>query len=222
MKRKLPLAMSAALLIAVAASAEDAKATQSQPKEPVTGTFSRPKLEPYLDDSTGAEFPPEIDGLIKTQVVKNSNPYYGTVVRYAALDGSCADVYIYSLGQAPDHDTLNAHFKGVLKVIAKLPGGTGPVKSISFQKELEVKLGSKGSIDAKKAVFSFEAAGGSSFNSDLVIFAFRDKVVKIRVSRPLGVQTYAEPFEAEIASLFEAASAKSSASDDKTNSNNSH
>lgn len=196
----------AAAFQAVADEAPSAKIELSQPAGAQTGTFSRPKSEPYVDDATGVEFPVKVAGLVKTQVVRNANPYYGTVVRYASADGSCADVYIYSLGQTPDGDALKAHFQGVMKVIAKLPAGNGPVRSLSMKGEKEVKLGSGGSIPGWKAAFSFEASEGSVFDSELLLFAFKDKVVKIRVSHPAGTNVAAGPFEREIAKLFEAAS----------------
>ena len=209
MNAKMNLASVAALAVA-AAVAGDAPAVSAAPApETQTGTVSRPRAEAYVDDATGVEFPAELAGMVKTQVVKNNNPYYGTVVRYASMEGSCADVYIYSLGQAPDRETLKTHFQGVLKVIAKLPGSSGPVRSLTFKSEGDAKIGPKGSIEAKKSVFSFEAAGGALFDSELLLFAFSDKVVKIRVSRPHEAHASAEPFEREVARLFEATSPKS-------------
>lgn len=198
--------LSAAIALSAASGAfcEEPQASQAGASVPQKEIVSRPRAEPYLDEASGVEFPAELGGMVKTQVVKNANPYYGTVVRYASLDGSCADVYIYSLGQEPDSETLKAHFQGVLKVIAKLPGGSGPVRSLSFKSEGDAKLGSKGSIAAKKAVFSFEAAGGDLFDSELLIFGFKDKVVKLRVSRPRQSSASAETFERAAGKLFEA------------------
>ena len=58
---------------------------------------SLPKETPYADDATGAVFPARIGSFAKTNVTKNLNPYYGTVIRYANDYGSSADVYIYAL-----------------------------------------------------------------------------------------------------------------------------
>jgi len=174
-------------------------------------TLSRPKAEPYLDESTGVEFPSKIGSFFKSQVVKNANPYYGTVVRYGAADGSCADVYIYSLGSGLDQEQLRLHFKSVVKVIESLPSSKGgPVKEVSFKDEAKLKLGAKGSFEAYRADFSFEAAG-AVFDSDLTVFSFKDKVVKLRLSRPSGVKADVDAFVASVARLFEQAEEKSGA-----------
>ncbi len=199
-------ALASALLALLCIAA--VSASSQEPAKPKKETFSRPKAEAYLDESTGVEFPAKLGLFVKSQVVRNSNPYYGTVVRYSSSDGSCADVYIYSLGSAPDPEQLKLHFKSVLKVIESLPASSGgPVKAVSFKDEAKMKLGSKGSIEAYKADFSFEAAG-SLFDSNLALFAFKDKVVKMRVSRPSGSKVDGDAFVSGIARLFETAASK--------------
>ncbi len=190
-----------ACLLLPFAMADESFADAAAPEAPVS-ELSRPKGEPYFDEATGVEFPAELGSLFKTQVVKNNNPFYGTVVRYAGDSGLCADVYLYTLGQEPDADALKAHFQGALKVIANLPSAGGPVKTVSQIKESSVDMGPKGEFHCWRADFSFVAVGGGRFDSEMLLFPFRGRLVKIRVSRPDGSKDVADSFERELTSLF--------------------
>jgi len=203
------LALIAAFSLCLAAFGADPQGVSSG--KPASEIVSKPKFEPYLDESTGVEFPAKIGSFVKSQVVKNANPYYGTVVRYGAHDGSCADIYIYSLGSGLDQEQLSLHFKSVVKVIESMPASkVGPVKEVSFKDEAKLKLGAKGSFEAYRADFSFEAAG-LGFDSSLAVFAFKDKVVKLRISRPSGLKIDVDSFISSVARLFEQAEERSGA-----------
>lgn len=154
---------------------------------PSTETKSLPKGEPYLDQETGALFPAKAGAFIKTEVVKSPNPFYGTVVRYASPDGSCADIYIYSVGQgALDSGVVDAHFAGVKQSIERLPSAGGVVDEVVSKGESNIALdGDGGSINAKRASF-IVSAGEGDFNSELLIFPFKGKIVKLRMSSPLS------------------------------------
>ena len=95
---------------------------------------SLPKETPYADDATGAVFPARIGSFAKTNVTKNLNPYYGTVIRYANDYGSSADVYIYAL----DLKTVNLsaeqwrkHYDEVKGNITHLTGKSVPLGEIA-------------------------------------------------------------------------------------------
>ena len=194
-------------LLCLGAAADEATVpSDGDNKEIKEGIVSRPRSEPYIDDATGIEFPPELSGFIKTQVVKNVNPFYGTVVRYASHEGACADVYIYTLGQPLNDDLLKTHFQGVLKVISNLPStAKNTIKGISMKSQTEASLGARGSIKAQKALFSFDTSKVGSFDSELLVFAFRDRVIKLRISSPIGLKEAEVPFDENLARLCEKA-----------------
>ena len=165
-------AISIFLLLTLSASAFSAAAKQEH----------HPFREEYADPDTGIRFPPEIGCYRKTEVVRNFNPLIGTVIRYADADGGCADIYIYSLdssGKMISGENFLAHYRNLRKTIENLPKKTPHVSDVKtlgdviFQKKPKV---------SGRQVFFRMNIGGTLHNSDLTVFPFADKIVKIRIS----------------------------------------
>ena len=153
---------------------------------------SLPKETPYADDATGAVFPARIGSFAKTNVTKNLNPYYGTVIRYANDYGSSADVYIYAL----DLKTVNLsaeqwrkHYDEVKGNITHLTGKSVPLGEIAVLEEFTMKVPDEivkkqmlaSDLAGRRCSFSF-SIGEDPFFSELVIFPVGSRIVKLRVT----------------------------------------
>ena len=142
----------------------------------------RPFLEEYVDADTGVRLPPRIGNYRKNEVVKNFNPMIGTVVRYADSQGNCADVYIYSLDTSNldvSRKAAEAHFKEIKQVIESLPKRLGHVKEVVPLGEEALKRPPK--VDGRCASFRLSIVGDLRI-SELAVFPFKRKIVKIRAS----------------------------------------
>ena len=142
----------------------------------------RPFLEEYVDADTGVRLPPRIGNYRKNEVVKNFNPMIGTVIRYADSQGNCADVYIYSLDTSNldvSRKAAEAHFKEIKQVIESLPKRLGHVKEVVPLGEEALKRPPK--VDGRCASFRLSIVGDLRI-SELAVFPFKRKIVKIRAS----------------------------------------
>lgn len=142
----------------------------------------RPFQEKYTDPDTGIRFPSEIGGYRKTEVVRNFNPFIGTVIRYADVDGGCADIYIYSLdssGKAITGEQFMAHFRNLRKTIENLSKKSSHVTDVQTLGEENFRKPPH--VFGRQVFFRMNIAG-DLHNSDLAVFPFADKIVKIRIS----------------------------------------
>ena len=142
----------------------------------------RPFLEDYVDADTGVRLPPRIGNYKKNEVVKNFNPMIGTVVRYADPQGNCADVYIYSLDTSNldvSQKAADAHFKEIKQAIENLPKHLGHVKEVVPLGEEALKRPPK--VEGRCASFRLSIVGDLRI-SELAVFPFKRKIIKIRAS----------------------------------------
>lgn len=142
----------------------------------------RPAQESYLDEETGVTLPARIGAFRKTEVVRNFNPLIGTVIRYADSDGCSADIYIYSLtgsGRTVSADSARVHFDSIRHAILRLPQKSKQVSEVIPQREAALNV--PPNIAGHTAAFRINIAGDFR-NSELAVFPFRDKIIKLRIS----------------------------------------
>ena len=142
----------------------------------------RPFLEEYVDADTGVRLPPRIGNYRKNEVVKNFNPLIGTVIRYADPQGSCADIYIYSLdstNQVVSEKAALTHFREIKQAIENLPKRLGHVKEVQALGEEALRCPPK--VAGRCATFRLNIIGELRI-SELAVFPFRQKIIKIRAS----------------------------------------
>ncbi len=153
---------------------------------------SLPKDTPYADDATGAVFPARVASFTKTNVTKNQNPYYGTVIRYANDYGSSADVYIYALDLKTmklSAEQWRKHYEEVKGNIAHLTGKNVPLGEVAVLGEFALKVPDEivrkqmldSNLAGRRCSFSF-SIGEDPFFSELVIFPSGSRIVKLRVT----------------------------------------
>ena len=159
----------------------------------------RPFLEEYVDADTGVRLPPRIGNYRKNEVVKNFNPLIGTVIRYADPQGNCADIYIYSLdstNQVVSEKAALTHFREIKQAIENLPKRLGhdgygnacwrrSPKRLGHVKEVQA-LGEEAlrcppKVAGRCATFRLNIIGELRI-SELAVFPFRQKIIKIRAS----------------------------------------
>ena len=158
--------------------------------------FLRPALEAFVDKDTLLVFPAQIDTFQKVRVRKNENPVFGTVVRYENEDGTCADVYIYSLdtGAKPvQQDMFEAHCRETDEGILKMPEQNPKITSVSHVKAPAGKKTTEGGYEAHYRILS----GSTSMDSVLFLALYHGKLVKVRIS-----YSPEDTDEAEHAGLF--------------------
>ena len=142
----------------------------------------RPFLEEYVDADTGVRLPPRIGNYRKNEVVKNFNPLIGTVIRYADPQGNCADIYIYSLdstNQVVPEKAALTHFREIKQAIENLPKRLGHVKEVQALGEEALRCPPK--VAGRCATFRLNIIGELRI-SELAVFPFRQKIIKIRAS----------------------------------------
>ncbi len=142
----------------------------------------RPFLEEYVDADTGVRLPPRIGNYRKNEVVKNFNPLIGTVIRYADPQGNCADIYIYSLdsaNQVVSEKAALTHFREIKQAIENLPKRLGHVKEVQALGEEALRCPPK--VAGRCATFRLNIIGELRI-SELAVFPFRQKIIKIRAS----------------------------------------
>jgi len=147
-----------------------------------TETERRPFPEDYIDADTGVRFPPAIGVYRKNEVVRNFNPLIGTVVRYADMDGNCADVYIYALESGGGKITdaaVRSHFSEIRKAIENLPKKSTHVSDVQTLGEEPLRYPPH--VFGRTASFRMNIAGDLR-NSELAVFPFGNRIVKIRIS----------------------------------------
>ena len=142
----------------------------------------RPFLEEYVDADTGVRLPPRIGNYRKNEVVKNFNPLIVTVIRYADPQGNCADIYIYSLdstNQVVSEKAALTHFREIKQAIENLPKRLGHVKEVQALGEEALRCPPK--VAGRCATFRLNIIGELRI-SELAVFPFRQKIIKIRAS----------------------------------------
>ena len=142
--------------------------------------FLRPALEAFVDNDTLLVFPAQIDTFQKVRVRKNENPVFGTVVRYENEDGTCADVYIYSLdtGAKPvQQDMFEAHCRETDEGILKMPEQNPKITSVSHIAAPAGKT-PEGGYEAHYRILS----GSTHMDSILFLALYRGKLIKVRIS----------------------------------------
>ena len=169
-------------------------------------TEHHPFREAYSDQDTGVRFPAEIGSYRKTEVVRNFNPLIGTVIRYVDSDGGCADIYIYSLDSSKakiSSENFRKHYAHLKKTIENLSKKTSHVSDI---KTLDEVMYQKPPHISGRQVFYRMKIGGELHNSDLTVFPYEDKIVKIRISTPSyyssGEKNHLSFFTEYVANLF--------------------
>ena len=142
--------------------------------------FLRPALEAFVDKDTLLVFPAQVDTFQKVRVRKNENPVFGTVVRYENEDGTCADVYIYSLdtGAKPvQQDMFEAHCRETDEGILKMPEQNPKITSVSHIAAPAGKT-PEGGFEAHYRILS----GSTPMDSVLFLALYRGKLIKVRIS----------------------------------------
>ena len=169
-------------------------------------TERHPFREAYADPDTGVRFPAEIGSYRKTEVVRNFNPLIGTVIRYVDSDGGCADIYIYSLDSSKakvSGESFRKHYDHLKKTIQNLSKKTSHVSDIKTLGESKYQ---KSPLVSGCQVFFRMKIGEELHNSDLTVFPYADKIVKIRISTPSyyssGEKNHLSFFTEFIANLF--------------------
>ena len=165
--------------------------------------------EAYADPDTGVSFPAEIGCYRKTEVVRSFNPRIGTVIRYVDSDGGCADIYIYSLDSSKakvSGESFRKHYDHLRKTIQNLSKKTSHVTDI---KTLGEAIYQKPPLVSGRQVFFRMKIAGELHNSDLTVFPYADKIIKIRISTPSyyssGEKNHLSFFTEYIANLFNTA-----------------
>lgn len=146
------------------------------------GTERRSFQEEYADPDTGVRFPAVIGEYRKNEVVRNFNPLIGTVIRYADADGGCADIYIYTLdssGKKISEENFQAHFREIRKAVEDLPKKSSHVSDVQTLGD-EVFKRAPG-VSGRRVFYRLNIAGGLC-NSELTVFPFAGRIVKIRIS----------------------------------------
>ena len=168
-----------------------------------------PFRDAYADPDTGISFPAEIGSYRKTEVVRNFNPLIGTVIRYFDTDGGCADIYIYSLDSSKTKisgENFLKHYDHLKKTIQNLSKKTSHVTDI---KTLGEAIYQKPPLVSGRQVFFRMKIGEELHNSDLTVFPYADKIVKIRISSPSyyssGEKNHLSFFTEFVANLFNTA-----------------
>lgn len=157
--------------------------------------FLRPAMESFVDRDTLLVFPAQIDTFQKVRVRKNENPVFGTVVRYENEDGTCADVYIYSLdtGAKPvQRDLYEKHCRETDQGILEMPAQNPKITSVTH---IEAP-GRKAPGDGYESHYRIRN-GATEMDSVLYLALYRGKLIKIRISYTSG-----DTDEVQHASLF--------------------
>ena len=146
--------------------------------------FLRPAMESFVDRDTLLVFPAQIDTFQKVRVRKNENPVFGTVVRYENEDGTCADVYIYSLdtGAKPvQRDMYEKHCRETDQGILDMPAQNPKINSVTH---IEAP-GRKAPGDGYESHYRIRN-GATEMDSVLYLALYRGKLIKIRISYTSG------------------------------------
>ena len=123
----------------------------------------------------------------------------GTKIRYSDQDGYCADIYIYSLpdtGKGVPSAVLSAHYAEVKNAILALASKGLSLKNVSLTDD---KIESLKGLQVYSAEFQLTWAGGKVQHSYLKLFAYKGKIVKLRMS---CTKSDSETFASEIFKSF--------------------
>ena len=166
----------------------------------------RPAGEHYLDPEIKVTFPAEIRNFRKQEVIRSFNPMVGTTIRYSDSDGNCADVYIYLHPKAEleiSEAQLELHFQELKKAVLSLPEKGMSVKKSEMIRESGIRIaqpsGKQNLVNGHQAVFWITTEGNVAQLSHLILFPFRGKIIKLRMSCD---ETKASEFTAGIISAF--------------------
>lgn len=145
----------------------------------------RPADASFKDEFTGLIFKSRISGYNKFAVSCNVNPAYGTIIRYQN-EVACGDVYIYSLdskGNPVSPEAAEKEFKDVVQTIRTMPERSSLVEAVTLKSDtgLELPAGVYGQRFQIKA-------NGEEMKSLLILFLYKGRIVKIRVSYPADDQ----------------------------------
>jgi hypothetical protein len=169
-------------------------------------TEHRPAGEIYLDPEINIAFPASISRFRKKEVIRSFNPMIGTTVRYTDPDGNCADVYIYLHPESEKkitEESLKSHFAVVKQTILYLPSKGASVKKSELLRESGIKIfpdqKTTESISGYQAAFWISTGENVAYISHLMIFPFKEKIIKLRMSCD---ENTAAGFSMEIFKLF--------------------
>ncbi len=166
----------------------------------------RPGTEAYVAESIGISFPPAIAHFRKTEVREWANPMIGTVVRYAAHDGSSADIYIYTLTPAvrkalSDSDA-ERHYRGAKESLLHL-AGRHPVNTVELVSESSTIF--RG-VRWRTAFFKLALDNEVPRPAILTVFPFENRIIKVRITGISGGSEKSEiftSFQEELPKLFQ-------------------
>lgn len=159
----------------------------------------RSASEPYVDPELKISFPAKAGVFQKNEVSRSYNPMIGSKIRYSDHDGYCADIFLYSLPKKSNTITqaeLEAHYKTVKDAILKLGDQSSSIKSVTLLEE-DKRIKYKWMVHT--AVFQIMWSTGSTQITTLKIFAYKGKIVKLRMSCK---RNDAEYFAGEILKSF--------------------
>lgn len=149
---------------------------------------SLPRNATYKDEYTGVTFPADISDFRKTKVDINLNPVFGTAVRYSDDFGASADIYIYSLDTSEtkvDMKLSERHFREVKNFIMNMAMKKGPVSEINLGSSYLLKSNDK--VCGWRCTFEI-IMSEEKYRSELMIFPFKGKIIKLRVSSPADME----------------------------------
>lgn len=138
---------------------------------------------------------PEVEGWLKSDLIKYPQRELGYSVNYDAEGGNRVSVYVYNNGRSDIRNSLGGAVKEELeaaKAGIDAMVEMGAYSDVKVIKDETTKLaGKEGKIEVLKKSLTFKTRG-NDVTSEIIIFPFEGNFVKIRATRPKTLGPKAE------------------------------
>ncbi len=147
-------------------------------------TIIHKELDAPYEASCGLVFFGQCGNFVKKEVHENLNPIYGTSVHYEADEVTEADVYIYSLDTKGTDVNQKAFEKECASVVGNILSTETKIDNLIEVKEIPSPEKYPDGIFAKH--FLYSAKKGINFETSLLMFLYKGKIIKVRITYPGG------------------------------------
>ena len=145
-----------------------------------------PKEAPFSDENTGVVFPAALGAFRKTEIRINPNLVIGTRIQYSGNRPGCiADIYIYALSERAEQISepeFLEHYRKLREAVFALKEQSSRIEEVESVGQW--RFSPRNNNVVWREEFIIHTDGEETYRSEMVLFRFGDRVVKLKITVP--------------------------------------